>query len=513
MRITLLAGVTQTPDYGSVVDISAGDFLDDVGLPEGSASLECATREQKLAGPGFVLAQYREGARDKFITSLDPASSTEILCYDIDKQPRAAIDAVWQTWAQFDAAVYSTMKHTPAQPRIRLLVRLSRPVANASGDEFVRLYHAVAHLLGIGFDTSTKDRARFFFGPQHMPGCELDSWRFRFRGVPLPVDEVLTALDSGEIPPVDVGAGAVEGAGAGVGGPLRLPPVAELRNIAAKLLRASAPAAVATGSVLEAALAGRAYAEPGGVHLAGRDMAFALVRDVPLFDGEGFAARYLSKSWAQMPGGSDDERLRNWSAQVDSATAKLREEAATQAATSARYCPPVVLELSDDDKAAAGALEGALVNEHRGNYYVWDARARKYVGPVKGTGLSAACREGLAGVPNFKFVTFGKNGAPSLKSGPTLVTEYGYRLESVNYWAHPPAEVFNEAAKTIHVPAYHWNTWAPTWHQIVEEFLIAIAGPQHARLLAYLSQFTNLEQILPALVLVGPRGTWKTPSR
>ena len=112
MRITLLSGVTATPDRGgSVVDIAASEFLDDVGLPTGSASLECATREQKLAGPGFVLAQYRAGARDKFITSLDPASSTEILCYDVDTQSRAAIDAVWQTWAQFDVAIYSTMKH------------------------------------------------------------------------------------------------------------------------------------------------------------------------------------------------------------------------------------------------------------------------------------------------------------------------------------------------------------------------------------------------------------------
>ena len=497
MRITLLAGATCTPDRGRVVDIAAVDFLDDMGLPEGSASLQCVDQAAKLAGPGFVLAQYRPGATDKLQASLDPASSTDVLCYDIDQQTRASVDAAWQTWAQHDAAIYSTMKHTPAEPRIRLLLRLSRPVANASGDEYPRLYAAVAGMLGIDFDPSTKDRARFFFGPQHRPGLEADCWRFRFKGVALAVDEILATA-----PAV---AAAATPASAPTG-PRRLPDAGELGRVTGKLLRSTKPEAQSTGAVLEAVLAGRAFAESGGIHLASRDLAFALVRDVPLFDGDGFAAKWLKPCWDSMEGASVEERTKNWLAAVDSAATKL---ASVRVADAGLYPTISALGMSDDDVEAARACGGALVNEFRGNYYVWDCKGRRYVGPVKGTGLSAACREGLQGLPGFEYRQFGKGGG-SLKSGPKLVEEFGYRLAAVDYWAVPPSSVFDLASMTVQIPAYHCNAWAGRAHTIVDELLRALGGPQLPRLLAWLAKFTDLEQPLPALVLVGPRGVWKS---
>ncbi len=506
MKITLLAGVDCTPDRGTTVDIDAGAFLDDMGGVEGgSASLECADVAAKLRGPGFVLAQYAQGATDKAQSSLAPGSCTDVLCYDIDGQSRAAVDAMWPRWSACDAAVYSTWKHAASEPRIRLLVRLSRPVATM-GDEFPRLYHAVAFLLGIQFDPSTKDRARFFFGPQYKPGALGDSWRFRFAGAAMPVDEVLAALASGAIPPAAAVAPGVE-----VPGLLRLPEKSALAGIASRLLGSSVAEAVATGAVLEAVLAGRAYAESGGIHLAGRDLAFTLARDVPLFDGEAFAEKYLVACWGVMDGASDDERMTNWRAQVASAQSKLEAgrvgEAAQQAAL---YPTPSALGMDDADVEAARGVGGALVNEFRGNYYVWDARARRYCGPIKGTGLPAACREGLQGLPGFAYQTFGKGAGATLKSGPKLVEEYGYRLSEVNYWAHPPSIAFDAAALAIQVPAYHWNSWEARYHQCADELLRALGGEQYWRLEAWLAKFTDLRQPLPALVLVGPRGVWKS---
>ena len=504
MRITLLAGAKQTPDRGRVVDITAADFLNDLGSAEGSASLACTDRASKLAGTGFVLAQYAAGATSKALTDLNPASSTDLLCYDIDAQPRAEIDAAWARWAQCDAAVYSTWKHTPESPRIRLLVRLSRPIANASGDDYPNLYHAVAHLLGIKFDPSTKDRARFFFGPQHKPGAEADCWRFRFTGDALPVDEILAMLRRGDIPAARLAAAASPDVAAG---PLRTPDANELKRLSDRLLRSGSAAAQGTGAVLEAVLGGRAFAQVGGIHLASRDLAFALVRDVPLFDGDGFAARWLEPCWESMDGAGVEERSTNWRAAVDSAAAKL----ASRASEDVGLYPSISVVGSDAaDVEAARSCGGALVNEFRGNYYVWDARARRYTGPVKGTGLSAACRESLQGLPGFEYRSFGKGGAPGLKSGPKLVEEYGYRLAEVAYWAVPPAEVFDVRALSIHLPAYHVNVWEARSHQIAEELLVALGGAQLPRLLAWLAKFTDLTQPLPALVLVGPRGVWKS---
>ncbi len=515
MRITLLKGAKTTPDRGTVVDIPASKFLDDMGgveftdtdpgpVPGGSPSLECADQAAKLAGPGFVLAQYKEGATSKKQADLDPASSTDILAYDIDTQSRAEIDALQPIWQSLSGAVYSTMKHTPEQPRIRLLVQLSRPVANASGDEYPRIYHAVAHLLGLKFDPSTKDLARFFFAPQHKPGQLEDAWRFRMRGQVIPVDKVLGLLASGDIPPMKGGRAVVVG-----GGPRRLPTKSVFDGIAARLLKSSSSEAVIVGATLEAVMAGQVFAQEGGAHLVSRNLAFALVREVPLFDGEGFAAKYMLPCWEQMAWIEKPTRLGNWMAMVESAESKQEAGRVARAGDAAVYAPGAPGELGDGDRAAVGALGGALVNEHRGNFYVWNARERRYMGPIKGTGLPAACREGLMGVPNFAYQTFTKNGG-SLKSGPKLVEEYGYRLAAVNYWAIPPGMAFDDVSKTIHIPAYHWNKWDAVEHQIAGEFLVALFGAQLDRGLAWLAKFVDLSQPLPALVLVGPRGVWKS---
>lgn len=509
MRITLLSGVLCTPDRGTAVDIRAGEFLDELGTGQnGTPSLECLDEAAKKAGNGFVLAQYKPGATTKEQADLEPSSTTEILCYDIDTQTHAEVTAMWPRWAQCDAAVYSTWKHTAGEPRIRLLVRLSRPVANASGDEFPKLYHAVAHLLGVKFDASTKDRARFFFGPQHKPGMASASWRYRFEGDALPVDAILGALAAGRIPPAAVTAPVA----AAAPGLLRLPEKSVLQGLATRWLRASVSETVAMGATLEAVLARRAYAKKGGIHLAGRDLAFGLVRDVPLFDGEAFATQYLAPCWASMPGSGDDVRLAQWLALVTSASAKLASKAGAASTAQANLYPTAsALGMDDEDVEAARGVGGALVNEHRGNYYAWDSVGRRYVGPLKATGLHAVLREGLQGLPGFEFVSRGgQGGKPTLKSGPQLVTEYGYTLQSVNYWAHPPTRVFDVESMAIHVPAYHWNEWAATRSQAADELLRALGGSQYPRLEAWLAKFTDLRQPLPALVLVGPRGVWKS---
>ena len=104
MRITLLSGVDCTPDRGTAVDFETSEFLDELGGINGTASLECLDAAAKLRGPGFVLAQYQDGATDKLQASIAADSWTDVLCYDIDGQTRAEIDAVWPGWQTCDAA-------------------------------------------------------------------------------------------------------------------------------------------------------------------------------------------------------------------------------------------------------------------------------------------------------------------------------------------------------------------------------------------------------------------------
>lgn len=508
MRITLLSGVRCTPDKGTVIDIDAGTFLDRLGSRERVPSVEIADEAAKLEGDGFVLAQYRDGATSKRIDQLAPDSSTDVLCFDIDEQSADEVRAAFPKWQLVDAAVYSTWKHTPEQPRLRLLVRLSRAVPH-SGDEFAQVYNAVAYLLRVKFDPVTKDRARFFFGPQHKPGANGTIERHRFHGEILDVDAVLEAVRDGRIPMPTAAAG--RGGGADFDGLRRTPKTKELTALAKRFMSLRDDRLRRVGAALEAVVEGKPFAPRGSVHSTMVQLAFELVRAEPLLDGDGFAEQFLEPCWVQMwPDEDTAPALGDWRKCVSSAESKLAASKQERAAETSAFTRTPGAELTDDDLLAAQEVADALVNEHRGAYYVWDARKRCYIGPLKGTGLAAACRDALVGIPNFSYLNYRKNAPPTMKTGPKLVEEYGVALEAVHYWASPPDNAYDASEKAIHISAFHWNDFPARYHQSADELLRAMAGPQYRRLEAWLAKFRDLRQPLPALTLVGSKGVWKS---
>ena len=87
---------------------------------------------------GFVGGYCNNGSRSD-------VRHRSVLCLDAD----FADAELWPDWClTFDraAAVYSTHKHTPEKPRLRLVVPLARDV---SPDEYQAIGRRVAHTLGI----------------------------------------------------------------------------------------------------------------------------------------------------------------------------------------------------------------------------------------------------------------------------------------------------------------------------------------------------------------------------
>ena len=109
-----------------------------------------------------------------------------ILCLDAD----FADADLWPDWELCygnAAAVYSTHKHTPEKPRLRLVVPLSRDV---NPDEYQAIGRRVAHTLGIDkFDDSSYQHQRMMY----WPSTSLDGeYIFEYMDAPfLNPDEVL----------------------------------------------------------------------------------------------------------------------------------------------------------------------------------------------------------------------------------------------------------------------------------------------------------------------------------
>lgn len=121
------------------------------------AAMKRSEQDQIKDVGGFVGGHLREGRRKK-----GHAHSRSLLTLDIDFPQTHIWDEITMLypWA---ALIYSTHKHTPDAPRLRLIIPLARDVTE---DEYPALGRKVAEDLGIdAFDDTTYEPTRLMYWP------------------------------------------------------------------------------------------------------------------------------------------------------------------------------------------------------------------------------------------------------------------------------------------------------------------------------------------------------------
>ena len=153
-----------------------------VRSPETLAEYKAMTRDQQSERKdvgGYVGGYCNNGSRSD-------VRFRSLLCLDAD----FADAELWPDWELLygkAAAVYSTRKHTPEKPRLRLVVPLSR---NVSPDEYQAIGRRVAAVLGIDkFDDSTYAPGRMMYWPST---CQDGEYVFNYLDAELlDADEIL----------------------------------------------------------------------------------------------------------------------------------------------------------------------------------------------------------------------------------------------------------------------------------------------------------------------------------
>lgn len=132
---------------------------------------------------GFVGGYCRDGSRSD-------VTCRSVLCLDADYAD-GNLWADFQLLADCAAAVYSTHKHTPDSPRLRLVIPLARDV---TPDEYAAIGRRVAADLGIEkFDDTTYEAGRLMYWPSRSAdGEEVFAWQ---DGPLLEPDEVLARYE------------------------------------------------------------------------------------------------------------------------------------------------------------------------------------------------------------------------------------------------------------------------------------------------------------------------------
>lgn len=106
---------------------------------------------------GYVGGRLKGGRRKK-----DCVEYRTIITLDIDHAVPGLIEQIEMLYG-YRCFVYSTHKHTPENPRLRLVILLSRPV---SPDEYVAVARKVAEDIGIEmFDDTTYEPSRLMYWP------------------------------------------------------------------------------------------------------------------------------------------------------------------------------------------------------------------------------------------------------------------------------------------------------------------------------------------------------------
>lgn len=106
---------------------------------------------------GFVLGTLKGGRRKK-----DCVLTRSALSLDMDYASPEVIEQV-EMFFSFRCYFYSTHKHTPEAPRLRLIIPLSREVGP---DEYMAVARKVAEEIGIEqFDDTTYEPSRLMYWP------------------------------------------------------------------------------------------------------------------------------------------------------------------------------------------------------------------------------------------------------------------------------------------------------------------------------------------------------------
>ena len=201
MRIQIATGNSRMEKRWNNVEMELDEFIERIShtirtaeTVEQYMKMTKAKQDAIKDVGGYVAGRLKGGRRKK-----DCVEYRTIITLDIDHAVPGVIEQIEMLY-NYRCFIYSTHKHTPENPRLRLVIILSRPV---SPDEYVAVARKVAEDIGIEmFDDTTYEPSRLMYWPSTSADGE-----FIFRdieGEPLNPDGVLSRYkdwrDSSEWP-------------------------------------------------------------------------------------------------------------------------------------------------------------------------------------------------------------------------------------------------------------------------------------------------------------------------
>ena len=164
MKLSVSTGNSRMEKHWNYEEMEYGDFKRRLSATKRTAETMEQYRKMTKAQQdnikdvgGFVLGKLKGGRRKK-----DCVLSRSAVTLDMDYGTEGILDEI-EMFTDMEMIAYSTHKHTPEHPRLRLIIPLLREV---SPDEYGAVSRKLAQDIGIElFDQTTYEPGRLMYWP------------------------------------------------------------------------------------------------------------------------------------------------------------------------------------------------------------------------------------------------------------------------------------------------------------------------------------------------------------
>ena len=498
-------------DGGVSISTTVNAFLDHCSSSASYTNIpvevgNVAFDQYKLAGPGFILCNFKENATTKTLSDLSENSSTRIIVYDVDDINRDELDKQVDKLKKYNVAIYSTAKHTTDKPRVRILIALNRPLYHS--DRFIPTVHAVAKFLGIPYDTNARDKVRLFFFGQQIKDNE--TMKLRFHGKDFNIDDFIIRTDVELNKHVDTTQHR------------RVTCTPDMFKDLLDTTRKQRKHGVLSSygvnndiiiDMLSCIKKSQPYTKKGSRSADTNMLCGYIARVWPSIDFTKFATDFLEPTWRAMPTrertpstfplGYVDKFAARCNHYLIKDIAHQKEEATKQITQKLKG------ETEFKSRSLPDGVEGNELVTIGSSIYVYDYIRRTYSFSVSVTQLPTLFHRNWRHNPFVETTYINKQGREVERSVTDIRKEHEKICSGISYHA-VPTPFFNEEDTNLHLPVYTVNSYKPVYHEIADDLITMIGGSDKTAFEEYLYLFRDLSVALPLLVLEGPGSAWKT---
>jgi len=416
-------------------------------------------------GPAVVLAEV-QGRRSK-------AAVKKIYAVGLDFDNLSVDDLLDRLTRidQYESILYTTYSHTDAQPKVRVILPLADPLSPEEYPDF----RARLDALIPGSDPGARDMSRLFF----LPSCPPDA----VPGTRRTEGKWISSADLPALPPSSPTLG-VE---------------AQIKTLLSRVRKLDPLKPIAT-----ALLGGTSLAKVGERHNAVISVTWYLAQKMPSIPRPAIEAVF-APSIKQMPGISLNEV---WTSYQGALEKQRADKIQTETRGQGRY--------STEELGAIAAAQGCTVDElsdrwiiqSEGGGWLLDSTG-DYEGPYSRHDLPTALFRTLRRAPVGLYSVTAKGGL-SARPIVDIVRDNGRVARKIVSDMTAARSRFEARTATMREAVCRRREIPAQEHPEIDQWLRVFAGSEYSRLVDWISAMPDLDELLCAIYLHGPKGTGKS---